>query len=66
MTHLTQMISLIRDSCDYYFIFYDFTDQGRSQELEMGGAKLLGEGSGGRFRPKGGCTCGNPHPRPRQ
>ena len=22
--------------------------QGRSQELEMGGAKLLGEGSGGR------------------
>ena len=30
--------------------------QGRSQELEMGGAKLLGEGSGGRLRPKGGCT----------
>ena len=28
--------------------------QGRSQELEMGGAKLLGEGSGGRLRPKGG------------
>ena len=25
--------------------------QGRSQELEMGGAKLLGEGSGGRLRP---------------
>ena len=24
--------------------------QGRSQELEMGGAKLLGEGSGGRLR----------------
>ena len=32
-------------------------DQGRSQELEMGGAILLGEGSGGRLRPKGGCTC---------
>ena len=32
-------------------------EQGRSQELEMGGAKLLGEGSGGRLRPKGGCTC---------
>ena len=31
--------------------------QGRSQELEMGGAKLLGEGSWGRLRPKGGCTC---------
>ena len=27
------------------------TLQGRSQELEMGGAKLLGEGSGGRLRP---------------
>ena len=27
--------------------------QGRSQELEMRGAKL-GEGSGGRLRPKGG------------
>ena len=26
-------------------------DQGRSQEFEMGGAKLLGEGSGGRLRP---------------
>ena len=26
-------------------------NQGRSQELEMGGAKLLGEGSGGRLRP---------------
>ena len=26
-------------------------DQGRSQELEMGGAKLLGEGSGGRLMP---------------
>ena len=25
--------------------------QGRSQELEMGGAKLLGEGSGGRLSP---------------
>ena len=25
--------------------------QGRSQELEMGGAKLLGEGFGGRLRP---------------
>ena len=25
--------------------------QGRSQELEMEGAKLLGEGSGGRLRP---------------
>ena len=25
--------------------------QGRSQEFEMGGAKLLGEGSGGRLRP---------------
>ena len=25
--------------------------QGRSQELEMGGAKLFGEGSGGRLRP---------------
>ena len=25
--------------------------QGRSQELEMGGAKLLGEGSGGRLKP---------------
>ena len=25
-------------------------EQGRSQELEMGGAKLLGEGSGGRLR----------------
>ena len=25
--------------------------QGRSQELEMGDAKLLGEGSGGRLRP---------------
>ena len=25
--------------------------QGRSQELEMGGAKLLGEGSGGRLMP---------------
>ena len=25
--------------------------QGRSQELEMGGAKLLGEGSWGRIRP---------------
>ena len=25
--------------------------QGRSQELEMGGAKLSGEGSGGRLRP---------------
>ena len=31
--------------------------QGRSQELEMGGAKLLGEGSGDRLRPIGGCTC---------
>ena len=31
--------------------------QGRSQELEMGGAELMGEGSGGRLRPKGGCTC---------
>ena len=28
--------------------------QGRSQELEMGGAKLLGEGSGGRLRPQVG------------
>ena len=28
--------------------------QGRSQKLEMGGAKLLGEGFGGRLRPKGG------------
>ena len=27
------------------------TYQGRSQELEMGSAKLLGEGSGGRLRP---------------
>ena len=26
-------------------------NQGRSQELEMGGAKLLGERSGGRLRP---------------
>ena len=26
------------------------TTQGRSQELEMGGAKLFGEGSGGRLR----------------
>ena len=26
--------------------------QGRSQELEMGGAKLLDEGSGGRLRPQ--------------
>ena len=26
--------------------------QGRSQELEMGGAKLLGEGSGGRLGPQ--------------
>ena len=34
-----------------------FQCQGRSQELEIGGAKLLGEGSGGRLRPKGGCTC---------
>ena len=25
--------------------------QGRSQELEMGGAKLLGKGSRGRLRP---------------
>ena len=25
--------------------------QGRSQEFEMGGAKLLGEGSGGRLKP---------------
>ena len=25
--------------------------QGRSQELEMGGVKLLGEGSGDRLRP---------------
>ena len=25
--------------------------QGRSQELEMGGAKIFGEGSGGRLRP---------------
>ena len=25
--------------------------QGRSQELEMGGAELLGEGSGGRLSP---------------
>ena len=25
--------------------------QGHSQELEMGGAKLLGEGSGGHLRP---------------
>ena len=25
--------------------------QGRSQELEMGGAKLLGKGSGGHLRP---------------
>ena len=25
--------------------------QGRSEELETGGAKLLGEGSGGRLRP---------------
>ena len=25
--------------------------QGRSHELEMEGAKLLGEGSGGRLRP---------------
>ena len=25
--------------------------QGRSQELEMGGAKFFGEGSGGRLRP---------------
>ena len=28
--------------------------QGRSQELELGGAKLLGEGSGGRLRPSMG------------
>ena len=36
--------------CD---LFYNnnFSIQGRSQELEMGGAKLLGEGSGGRLRP---------------
>ena len=42
-------------------------NQGRSQELEMGGAKLLGEGSWGRLRPKGGCTCtcGTPPPWPR-
>ena len=26
-------------------------DQGRSQEVETGGAKLLGEGSGVRLRP---------------
>ena len=26
--------------------------QGRSEELETGGAKLLGEGSGVRFRPQ--------------
>ena len=26
-------------------------NQGRSQELEMGGAKLLGEGTVGRLRP---------------
>ena len=26
-------------------------NQGRSQELEIGGAKLLGEGSGGLKRP---------------
>ena len=38
-------------------IEYTVINQGRSQELEMGGAKLLGEGSGGRLRPKGGCTC---------
>ena len=34
-------------SCNDQKIFM----QGRSQELEMGGAKLLGEGSGGRLRP---------------
>ena len=28
-----------------------FRSQGRSQELEMGGATLLDEGSGGRLRP---------------
>ena len=28
-----------------------YPSQGRSQELEIGGAKLLGEGSGGRLRP---------------
>ena len=32
-------------------INYYVAQQGRSQELEMGGAKLLGEGSGGRLRP---------------
>ena len=36
------------DLSDHYV---DLSDQGRSQELEMGGAKLLGEGSGGRLRP---------------
>ena len=30
---------------------HDDERQGRSQELEMGGAKLLGEGSGGSLRP---------------
>ena len=39
--------------------------QGRSQELEMGGAKLLCEGSGGRLRSKGGCTCTCDTPPPR-
>ena len=31
-------------------VFY-VPGQGRSQELEIGGAKLFGEGSGGRLRP---------------
>ena len=46
-----------------------FRSQGRSQELEMGGATLLDEGSGGRLRPPvgpgqspGRGACGTPPP----
>ena len=44
----------------YVLLKYDpsqklpFMLQGRIQELEMGGAKLLGVGSGGRLRPSVG------------
>ena len=34
-----------------YSSYYAIYIQGRSQLLEMGGAKLLGERSGGRLRP---------------
>ena len=58
--------------CMFKFVFCTYLlHQGRSQELEMGGAKILGEGSGGHLRPPVGpglCpgrgTMGEPPPPP--